>query len=103
MEQNQKSNVPAARINELQQQVAEVIAVMSDNADRIMKRDEQLVDINLKTAALKKSSEDFKKTARRVQWNMCLKNLKWTIILTVFVVLLVVLIIILILNSAGVF
>uniref|UniRef100_A0A914DX78 V-SNARE coiled-coil homology domain-containing protein n=1 Tax=Acrobeloides nanus TaxID=290746 RepID=A0A914DX78_9BILA len=103
MEQNQKSNVPAARINELQQQVAEVKTVMSDNVVRILERGERLENIDSRAEALNQSSQSFKTTARRVQRNMCLKNLKWTIILTVFVVLIVVLIIILILNGAGVF
>lgn len=104
---------------------------MSDNVVRILERGERLENLDSRTEALNQSvsrpfvlkidftmvfkkivynpkpkffqSQSFKTTARRVQRNMCLKNLKWTIILSVFVFLLVTLIIVLILNGAGVF
>jgi t-SNARE complex subunit (syntaxin) len=87
----------------VQQQVQEVKAIMADNVVRVMERGERLEDLDARTDALHASSQNFQTSAHRVHRNMCLKNLKWTIILGIFVVLIVALIIILILNGAGVF
>uniref|UniRef100_A0A915ECY2 V-SNARE coiled-coil homology domain-containing protein n=1 Tax=Ditylenchus dipsaci TaxID=166011 RepID=A0A915ECY2_9BILA len=79
---------PLSKVSDLQKQVEEVKTVMSDNMIRILERGDRLENIDHRTEALHASSQNFKTTARRVQRNMCWKNLKWTIILGVFLTIL---------------
>lgn len=76
---------------------------MTDNVVRIMERGNRLEDLDSRTEALHASSQTFQTTARRVQRKMCLKNLKWTIILGIVVLLVIALIVILILDGTGAF
>jgi len=94
---------PLSKVGDLQKQVQEVKTVMSDNMIRILERGDRLENLDHRTEALHASSQNFKTTARRVQQNMCWKNLKWTIILSCFLTLLAVMIIVFILNQLGVF
>ncbi|KAI1727205.1 synaptobrevin domain-containing protein [Ditylenchus destructor] len=102
-ETGNSGQIPPSRVTQLQQEVSEVKTIMQDNVNRILERGDRLENIDQRTEALHASSQNFKTTARRVQRNMCWKNLKWTIILTVFLCLLVALIIFAILKELGVF
>ena len=76
---------------------------MTENVVRIMERGNRLEDLDSRTEALHASSQSFQTTARQVQRKMCLKNLKWTIILGVVVLLIIALIVVLILDGSGAF
>ncbi|KAI6181357.1 V-SNARE coiled-coil-like proteiny domain-containing protein [Aphelenchoides besseyi] len=91
------------RVSDLQQEVEQVKGVMSENVMRVMERGERLDNLDTRAAALQQSSETFRTTARRVQRNFCLKNLKWTIILGIFITVLIIIGVYLILRTAGVF
>jgi len=92
----------STRVSQLQQEVDQVKTVMSDNVLRVMERGERLENLDQRAESLEQSSAAFKTSARRVQRNMCFKNLKWTILLGLVITLLIVLGITLILKTAGV-
>ncbi|KAI6239632.1 V-SNARE coiled-coil-like proteiny domain-containing protein [Aphelenchoides fujianensis] len=101
---NHKMSSPhQQRVADLQQEVDQVKGVMSQNVLRVMERGDRLDNLDTRAAALQQSSATFQTTARRVQRNFCLQNLKWTIILGVVVTLLILLGLFLILRTAGVF
>ncbi|CAD5220202.1 unnamed protein product [Bursaphelenchus okinawaensis] len=99
---NKRMESKNEKINDIQQQILEVKTVMSDNVARVLERGDRLDNLDTRAEALQQSSENFKTTAHRVQRSMCMKNLKWTIILSIVSVLLVILVVYLILRSAGV-
>ncbi|CAI5448123.1 unnamed protein product [Caenorhabditis angaria] len=102
-EHNQSVPTPQeVRINSLRAQVADVRNVMADNVERIMERGEQLENIARRTEDLQASSISFKSTARRVQQHFCQKNLKYTIILTLFFIAVIIAIVLIVLHSHGV-
>jgi len=93
---NDASPPTNAKVNDVQRHVEEVKTIMHDNVVRIMERGERLEDLDSRTDALHQSSQAFQTSARRVQRNFFLKNLKWTIILVIVVLLVIALIITLI-------
>ncbi|KAE9553495.1 hypothetical protein FO519_003287 [Halicephalobus sp. NKZ332] len=100
----EKNSPPSnERLNAVRQQVHDVKNIMTDNVVRIMERGDRLEDLDSRTEALHASSQTFQTTARQVQRKMCLKSLKWTIILGVVVFLVIALIVILILDGSGAF
>uniref|UniRef100_A0A1I8EI21 Synaptobrevin family protein n=1 Tax=Wuchereria bancrofti TaxID=6293 RepID=A0A1I8EI21_WUCBA len=70
--------------------------------ERVLERGEQLENIEDRTEALAQSSQTFQWTARRVQRRMCVKNAKWTIIITIFLMVVAVSIILIMLKNSGV-
>jgi hypothetical protein len=102
VETNDDGIQPLSKVSDLQKQVEEVKTVMSDNMIRILERGERLENLDHRTEALQASSQNFKTTARRAQRSMCWKNLKWTIILSIFLTILAILVILFVLKELGV-
>ncbi|CAD5227027.1 unnamed protein product [Bursaphelenchus xylophilus] len=99
---NKKMDSKNEKINDVQRQILEVKTVMSDNVARVLERGDRLENLDTRAEALQQSSQTFKTTAHRVQRNMCMRNLKWTIILGVVSVILLLIVIFLVLRSTGV-
>ncbi|MEM3857837.1 MAG: hypothetical protein QW478_00380 [Candidatus Micrarchaeaceae archaeon] len=67
--------------------------ILENNLHKIMLNMEELEVIENKSEDLKKLSKGFKRNASQVKRNICLKNLKLTICISVFILIIVSLII----------
>ncbi|EJW85227.1 synaptobrevin family protein [Wuchereria bancrofti] len=94
--------VERGKLAVIRQHVESVREVMNNNMQRVLERGEQLENIEDRTEALAQSSQTFQWTARRVQRRMCVKNAKWTIIITIFLMVVAVSIILIMLKNSGV-
>lgn len=102
-ENDRQTNPQTQKMSDLQRQVQDVKAVMTENVQRIIERGERLDDMEQRTDALAQSSESFKSSARRVQRKFCQQNAKWTVITIVGTLVVLTVVILIILASAGVF
>ncbi|VDK76011.1 unnamed protein product [Litomosoides sigmodontis] len=92
------------RIATIRQQVENIREVMNNNMQRVLDRGDQLDNIASRTEALTQSSENFQWTAQRIQRRACVKNAKWTIILTVCLIVVAAIVMLIILKkNCGVF
>ncbi|KAI8379570.1 synaptobrevin-domain-containing protein [Radiomyces spectabilis] len=83
------SPVPAPegqhKTGRVQQQVDDVVHIMQDNIDKVMKRGERLDDLRGKTEDLQSTSTQFRRGANQVRKRMWWKDFKWRIIIGVII------------------
>jgi len=82
-------------LDSIQLQVEEVRTIMKNNLDKVLERDDKIIDLVDKSDQLKNNSNRFEKTAIKLRKNMRCKNIKYMII---FISIVLILILILILS-----
>jgi hypothetical protein len=82
----------------LQLQVKEVTTIMKKNLEKVLDRDDTLLNLEEKSQNLKENSTKFETTARKLKRKMWWKNIKFMIIL-ISIILILILILTLIIWS----
>jgi vesicle-associated membrane protein 7 len=75
---NNNENDP--KINRIRGEIAEVKDTMMENIDKVLQRGEKIELLVDKTEELEQHAFKFQRGARNLKRQMCLKNLKWTIV-----------------------
>ncbi|KAI9319264.1 synaptobrevin-domain-containing protein, partial [Dichotomocladium elegans] len=80
---SQQTNAPPQRTQRVQAQVDEVVNIMQDNIDQMMRRGENINSLQHMTEDLHMTSSQFRRGANQVRKRMWWKDLKWKIIIAV--------------------
>ena len=82
------------KVKKVQDEVQEVKSVMGDNIDKILKRGENVEVLLDKSEQLSHESTIFRRKARTLKRQICFKNIKMIVLISLLVALLIIIIII---------
>ncbi|ORY96879.1 synaptobrevin-domain-containing protein [Syncephalastrum racemosum] len=91
--QQKTQGAPDNKTARVQAQVNEVVGIMQDNIDQVMKRGERIDDLRGKTEDLQSTATHFRRGANQVRKRMWWKDLKWKIIIAVTIIVILAIII----------
>lgn len=76
-----------------QQQVNDVITVMQDNITKVMERDTQLTDLNIRSENMQAGASQFQVQSKQLKKKFCMKNFKWWVIMSLTIIAIILLIV----------
>ena len=82
------------RLLETQKKVDEVVDIMKDNLDNIIKRDDKLGELEKRSYQVKAEAQIFKENTTDIKRKMWWKNRKMCIIIAVVVVVIIVVVVV---------
>ncbi|AAZ11467.1 vesicle-associated membrane protein, putative [Trypanosoma equiperdum] len=82
------------RITALNDDINQVVDVMMDNMDKVLARGDRIDTLHERSATLSEQAQQFQRRSTQLKRNMCLKNLKLTIMIVLTVVVIIFIIII---------
>ncbi|KAJ3429625.1 vamp (vesicle associated membrane protein) [Anaeramoeba flamelloides] len=81
------------RLTKVQKEVDEVKNIMGENIDKVIDRGEKLENLEERSTQLNENSYQFKKGATKLKRNMCMQNLKLTLIIAMIVIIIILIIV----------
>eukprot|EP00300_Choanocystis_sp_HF-7_P039470 c58263_g1_i1.p1 GENE.c58263_g1_i1~~c58263_g1_i1.p1 ORF type:complete len:102 (+),score=9.39 c58263_g1_i1:61-366(+) len=81
------------KVKDVRQQVDEVTGIMRDNIDQVLKNQENLNNLEMKTDHLKEDASQFRKQATTLKRDQWWKNMKLNLIIfAIFVVIILIIV-----------
>ncbi|KAJ2653802.1 Vesicle membrane receptor protein (v-SNARE) [Coemansia sp. RSA 1250] len=87
------SNQSENKAQRVQNEVDDVVKIMQENIDSVMKRGEDLDNVGQKTDRLRDDAQVFQRSAVRVRKKMWWNNMKWKIIIAVCLIIIILVIV----------
>lgn len=87
------------KIQKLQQHVADVSNIMTENINKILERGQRLDNLEGRSEMLSSRADEFRVTSRRVSRKMWWQNMKLNLIIGSVVVIIIIVIVIIVTNN----